>query len=283
MVQPPRLFIDKLSLTIPIPTEGVQETEERLAALERRSDAVRGFQERGRYRTRYALSLDSGELVNIWTGARNEGARGLKIEYSPERIGDTGREELTRILRAILRRGYRRLFYAGSVQRIDMTFDVRRVPITDLYFVDHRAGPPARAIIQSAGRSGETLYLGYNATRQLIVYDKNAEQGRTEARTPWTRVEYRYTKGDYRLGELHDHLRNPYSQFTVRRYRALPGSSTELSRAIFDALRLRGTAAEVRPGTSLARYAEQLPYWPTWTRNRLIWAQLRTRIDELLA
>lgn len=158
--------------------------------------------------------------------------------------------------------------------------------MSDLWFQDLRNPRKPSAIIRGGDLQTETLYFGYKASRQLIVYNKNQEQGRPRTATPWLRIEYRYNKGDYRLCDLFEHLRNPFDGFVVRRY-APQAATLRNARQLFEACCLCGierviASAPEPERVQLRASINSFPYWETWTRRHSIWNQLRHRIAELL-
>lgn len=288
----PTLFIDWLELTIPIEAERIADVQQRLDDAERWCDGISAERGRGRYRYVYKIELPvqypdeapERSRITIQSSPRTNAGSYLKLTYSPNNAGEAGRTLLTGFLQCVLGGDFRNLFYAGTVNRADISFDVHRIPIRDLWVRDVRDRPRKSAIVRGRDLQAETLYFGFKTSRQLIVYDKGAEQGRPRDAIPWTRIEYRYAKGDYRLGELYTRLRgSPFDGFVIRRYVQLPAPiEPAISRAIFDALRLRGDRRGGEIDQDLSRYSDAFPYWRTWTRRNSIWIQLQGRIDELL-
>ena len=158
----------------------------------------------------------------------------------------------------------------------------------DLWISDLRQPGKKSCIIRDHALKAETLYFGYKASRQLIIYDKNAELGRPLSAPSRLRFEYRYSKGDYTLGELYTHLTNPLHNFQIRRFAALPPPISPLySRLLFDACRLRGKASVIASASEGERAQllldiDSFPHWYTWLRVTSIWPQLWQRINELL-
>lgn len=293
MASLPRLFIDKLFLTIPLEPRRGEDVLERLqVSVAWREDLSRPPRD-WRYCSEYELDAPNGETVTLYADPRARGTNFLKLEYSPNNIGDAGSAVLSAHLHEILGRSYRRLFYAGFVRRIDLAFDAPRISPHDLWVQDRRTRKTESAIIRGRDLQTETIILGYDTTRQLIVYDKMQEQAK-KRRQPLrrhaaslTRIEYRYEKGKYRLDEQYCRMRRPLHNFWIRRYAPIAGLSPALSRAVFDALRLRGGTANPRalrpqPNEDLTQYESAFLRWDTWDLLPLIWSQARDRIDELL-
>jgi hypothetical protein len=287
----PRLFIDWLDLTIAVEPERQSGVQERLSdASERWPDNLTNPPARGRYRYRYTLSAGNGHSITIKAQPTSSAANYLKLEYSPENIGAEGTELLASYLSFVLGPEFRDDFYRGQANRVDITFDVRRLALHDLWITDTRLPAKASAIIRGPDLQAETLYFGYKSYRQLIVYDKNAERGRPRNTIPWIRFEYRYGKGDYPLCDLLTGLKpkNPFHSFEVRRFARLPQPNSLLqSRLLFDACRLRGRESVIASvpeseREQLRQAISSFPPWKIWARRNTIWNTLRQRIAELL-
>lgn len=285
----PRLFIDWLHLSIPVEHDDREAVQRRLDDFERWTDIVEGEELRrgSRYRFQYTIRTPNGARIALHSMPWKAGTKYLKLEYSPRNVDESGGHVLARYLRYVLGADYRTLYYNGTVIRADITLDAHRIPVRDLWVQDLRNPTRTSAIIRGSDLRAETLYFGYgNATRQLIVYDKGAEQGRPRNTTPCTRIEYRYTKDRYSLHELHAELRNPLNGFRIKRYAPLGAPITpDVSRAIFDALRLRGagdTGSDQGSSHDLIQYADRFDDWYTWTRRTTIWAGLGSYIRDLL-
>ena len=290
----PILFIDKLSLGIAVSDQDRQDVDGRLSdANEPFRDSLTDERPRAGYRRRFNLRSPNGESISVLAIPTTARGSFLKLEYAPARIGDDGRALLRDYLRFVLGRRYRRAFFDGTVLRIDITFDVRRIRLRDLWFADLRPSTRVTAVLRGAGGEVETFYFPLAtrhraATRQLVVYDKKAEQELPSGRAEWVRVEYVMRKADYPLGALYQRMSiNPYNNFIVRRYRPIPGLPEWQSRSLFEACVLKGRAnvlAAVPPGER--DHVEELigsfGHWRVWGAANRIWHQLRTRIVELL-
>lgn len=288
----PRLFIDTLELTIPVDEGRKQVVQERLDdASERWPDNLISLPARRPYARRYQLDMPGGGTITIKAEPEKQASNYLKLEYKPEQIGTEGARTLAQYLRFVLGETYREDFYQGNVNRLDATFDIRRVSIENFWVEDSRDKMKS-ALIRGKSRRIETIYLGYKSRREFYVYDKKAEkEGRgrdVSINTPWVRFEYRYVKGDYPLGDLYERMGNPYDKFVIKRYAPIPYlMENHHSRWLFDACRLRGSGQvldampeNLRGDTEAAMRA--FPYANCWLRRRAVWSQLRERIEELL-
>lgn len=288
----PRLFIDTLELTIAVGEQLQSYVQERL------EDASEGWPDnliittsRGRYRYRYELTAPNGNHITIKAQPRIRRDNYLKLEYSPDKVGPEGAALLASYLEFILGSNYRDDFYQGRVNRLDATFDVRRVPI-DEYWIEDKRTSKESAFIFGDSQQLETIYLGYKTDRQFYIYDKIAEiESRDESvssSVPWVRFEYRCVNADYPLGDMYRRMKNPYDNFVIRRYAPLPDQMSELqSRLLFDACRLRGKNGLLNhipeeEWEAVESAIKAFPYATIWKRRKAIWVQLRDRIDELL-
>jgi hypothetical protein len=290
----PNLFIDKLSLLIAVSDQDRDQVDERLTDASEPFFGSLTFKGPGAgYQHRFALHAPNGEVIAVLAGPTDASKRFLKLEYAPARIGDDGRALLRDYLRFVLGRRYRRAFFDGTVLRIDITFDVRRIRLRDLWFTDLRPSTRVTAVLRGAGGEVETFYFPLAtrhraATRQLVVYDKKTEQELPSSRAEWLRVEYVMRKADYPLGALYQRMSsNPYNNFIVRRYRPIPGLLEWQSRSLFEACVLKGrenVLAAVPPGERdrVEELIGSFGHWRVWGAANRIWHQLRTRIVELL-
>lgn len=294
----PRLFIDTLNLTVQIPVQERQAVE---AWLQESSSfgewpLNQSNARTGTYRARYALTTPNGEIVKIEVNPHKASNAYMRLEYSPEKIGIEGATTLAATLAGCLGLDYREYFYQGTATRLDATFDLRRIPLRDLWVIDGRAGFKS-ALIRGKTLNIETIYCGYSTNqtkcyRQLCIYDKFKERQRagrqSSSSTHWVRFEYRYSKGDYKLAELYATLTNPYVHFSIRRYAPIPDHmDAAQSRLLFDACRLHGKAnvLALTPEADrehIRQAIEAFPRAPFFDRRPAIWLQLRERIHELL-
>ena len=288
----PRLFIDTLELTSPVDDDQKEAVQDRLNdASEHWLDSLTSHPPQGRYAYRYKLEVPNGGIITIKAAPGRQTANYLKLEYKPDQIGADGTTTLAEYLAFVLGETYREDFYLGNVNRIDITFDVRRVPIEDFWVEDNRVGMKS-ALIFGKSKNLETIYSGYKSRREFYAYDKKAEiegrGGAVSSKIPWVRFEYRYVSGDYPLGDICRRLKNPYDNFLIRRYASISHLMEDhLSRWLFDACRLRGLkhVLDAMPDGLRDEVSAAIKAFPCaefWLRRRAVWHQLNARIDELL-
>jgi hypothetical protein len=294
LVHIPTLFIDKLSITIPIAEDEHQGILERLdtQVTWHGPPETNRTQATGCYRLKYRFAVPNGELISVFASPRRA-ANFLKLEYSPNNIDIVGRDALSDLLQTIIGNHYQVAFYAGAVNRLDVAFDIHRIPLSDLWVSDSQS--KKSAVIRGEDIRTETVYLPFRATRQLCVYDKRQqlldtdEHVSTAQNSPAiVRFEYRYDKADYILNEFVNRVRgNPFERFTVRQYRLIPELGDSVSRLLFDALRLQGEEQVLaRIGAAekevYRRAIDGFPVPEFWRRRTSIWGQLNARINDLI-
>ncbi len=251
----------------------------------------------GAYGSRYALTAPNGEIVKIEANPHKPSNAYMRLDYSPEKIGIEGTTTLAATLAGCLGPNYREYFYQGTATRLDATFDLRRIPLRDLWIIDGRTGYKKSALVRGKTLDIETIYCGYSTSktkcyRQLCIYDKLQERrsaGRqSSTSTRWVRFEYRYSKGDYLLAEVYARLNSPYSHFSIKQYAPIPDHmNATQSRLLFDACRMHGAAnvLSLTPATDrehIRLAIEAFPRARFFDRRIAIWAQLRDRILDLL-
>jgi len=294
----PRLFIDTLNLTMQIPVQERQAVDAWLQESSRFGEwpLNQSNARTGTYGSRYDLTAPNGKIVKIEVNPRNPSNAYMRLDYSPEKIGIEGATTLAETLAGCLGPNYREYFYQGIATRLDATFDLRRIPLRDLWIIDSRTGFKS-ALIRGKTLDIETIYCGYSTSqtkcyRQLCIYDKLKERQRAGRQSPtstrWVRFEYRYSKGDYLLAEVYARLNSPYGHFSVRRYAPIPDHmDAKQSRLLFDACRLHGEAnvLALTEQTDRERIRLAIKAFPRarfFDHRIAIWAQLRERIHELL-
>lgn len=290
-IRTPRLFIDKLSLTVPVAAEREASVSDRISvASERWPGLVVELDPRHtRYGRHFKLSITHASAIHVFAEPQRRTDNFLKIEYSPNNVGLDGARALAVYLRFILGPSFVEDFHSGNVNRFHVGFDIHRIRLEDLLIVHDRSAKSA--IIRGKTSEVETLIFSYRGTHQLVVYDKRREREESgrggETSIPWVRFEYRYNKGDYCLDGIWRQLRNPFNRFTVRRFEAPNGTDRFRARLLFDACRLSGIDHLLRnhdepAGESGEAMLNRFPVASFWTRRTSIWMQLKERVETLL-
>jgi hypothetical protein len=294
----PSLFIDKLAVTIPLDgsrgadvhhavTESAYEWSEfiSLASLRNRS-----------YIGQYKFTISDGRSATLLLQPRNPRNNYFKLEYSPNNFGEEGRALLGEYLRNILGDGYLDDIRGAKLTRLDVTFDVRRLPLKDLLIVDCK-GRKSSIIRGREGGDAETYYFPFDGKRQLCVYDKlqqiRDKQGLPPSgigRAPWVRFEYRCRSlSRYTLDDVVGRMENPFNNFIVKQFSLTDiGISYENLRMFFDSCRLAGVDStlsgiqDTAMRDSLALAYRTFPTPAFWQRRTSIWAGFRTAIQNAL-
>lgn len=246
---------------------------------------------------RFALTTGNGAIVRLEVSPRKPSDAFMRLDYSPDKIDTEGTELLSQTLAACLGSGWREYFRASIVRRIDVSFDVPRISLHDLWIIDHRSRSFKSIQIRGAHEDIETIYCGYSTkaeqcTSQFIAYDKRAERraanSPSELTTQLVRFEYRRTKCAYRLDHLYQSMRNPYDEFSIKRYAPiLDHMDNTQSRLLFDACRMQGKQNVLGrlPASDRERIRIAIDAFPTagfFRRPLTIWHQLRDRVSELI-
>lgn len=296
MYRYPTLFIDKLAITVPLPVERGEQAHQAICdSTERWADHI-NFASLRRHRYTEAFQFEVARKIKATlllqpTNPRNNY---FKLEYSPDKFGETGRRLLGEYLQEILGNDYLELLLAGRLTRLDVAFDIRRVRLKDLLIVDLRGGKSSIIRGMESG-DAESYYFPFKGTNQLCVYDKLQEDidtnGAAEAnrvRIPRIRFEYRYRRlSRYTLGNIVGRLENPFHNFDVKQFRARE-RNPECLRAFFDGCRLAGVDSMLSETASPELRDEQheayraFPTPTFWQRRTSIWGGLRQAVENAL-
>jgi hypothetical protein len=293
----PTLFVDKVAITIPLDSarrrevlQAVENSSERwanyisLASLRNRS-----------YEGQFKFTLPDDTAATLLLQPINRRNNYMKLEYSPNNFGEAGRALLGEYLADILGASYIDDIRGARLSRLDVAFDVRRLPLKDLLIVDCRGGKSS--IIRGREGEAESYYFPFKGTNQLCVYDKLREQIDKHGSPPpghrrahWVRFEYRYRRlNRYTLDDVVGRLENPFDNFIVKQFGIIQTrASREGLRMFFDGCRLAGLNsvlneipdAATRDSLALAYRAFPVPNF--WLRRTSIWGGLRRAIENAL-
>jgi len=285
----PSLFVDKISLTLPIESGRRQDIEQNLnESTEQWANFISLAHLHSRYRDQFNFTLPTGATALLQFNPYNRHNNYLKLEYSPDRFGAEGRSFLGQYLRGLLGHGYLNEMQSAKINRLDLAFDVRRQHLNNLLIVDRRNNKSA--IIRSNISGVESYYFPFQGTNQLCVYDKFIES--TDGSPPpfrqWVRFEYRYRKiSRYTLGDIAERLVNPFNRFEVKTFQAIDGDVPHhIQRMFFDACRLKGpdtALTDIDEPHSRSIFGDLYQRFPTpyfWLRRTSIWTGLREAIQQ---
>lgn len=294
----PRLFIDKLAITIPLEGERGEAVHQAVRdQTERWCDfiSLASFRHRG-YLGRYQFTLENDHSAALLLEPQNQRNNYFKLEYSPNNFGEDGRALLGEYLRDILGEGYMTDVRNARLTRLDVAFDVRRVWLKDLMIIDLRNRKSS--IIRGNEGEAESYYFPIKGTNQLCVYDKLQEQADRHGPIPvsrkpaqWIRFEYRYRRmSGYTLGDVVGRMQNPFADnFDVRQFGLTQARmNAERLRMFFDACRLAGVDSileevpelHMKDFYRLAYSTFPVPHF--WQRRTSIWAGFRAAIENAL-
>lgn len=295
----PTLFIDKLAITIPIEAQRREEVSQAVnESAERWMDFISLASMRNRsYVGKFKFTTPEGYVAALLLQPRNPRNNFLKLEYSPNNFGEVGRALLGDYLRDILGAGYLEDILNARLTRLDVAFDVRRVPLKELLIVDRRGGKSS--IIRGAqGGDAESYYFPFTGTNQLCVYDKLQQLIDTRKLlpqpnrryAPWIRFEYRYRRlTRYALADVVGRMENPFHNFEVKQFSpAQARISPERLRMFFDGCRMAGVDSVLEEIPDIATKQRLLTTYrafPTpafWQRRNSIWGGLRNAIQNAL-
>jgi hypothetical protein len=280
----PVLSIDYMVLTIPIAPEQQQEIQGRMEhALTLYQNSLESQRPQGRYRFGYLLTTQNGEAIQIESQPSRVDYNYLKLVYSPARIGPEGTALLGNYLSEILGPSYREEFYGGRLQRIEVSFELQGMLLSDLWI--YRVGERDKkvALIFDADFAMNSVCVGYDSTRRLIF-----TQELWESAEPCVRVEYIHEKGTYTLSDFYGQIGNPLQPITIRHYMPLPDMDEINSRMLFDSCRIRGRSqvlAMYPKGEERKSMKAATMRFPAIDASKLklaIWLQLRGEIGTLL-
>lgn len=295
----PTLFIDKLAITIPIEA---QRREEVWEAINESAELWMDFISLASLRTRsyagkFKFTTPEGYKAVLLLQPRNRSYNFFKLEYSPNNFGEAGRALLGDYLRDILGTGYLEDILTARLTRLDVAFDVRRVPLKELLIADLRGGKSSIIRGRESG-DAETYYFPHKGTNQLCVYDKLQEMIDTRKLlpqpnrlyTPWVRFEYRYRRlTRYTLADVVGRMENPFHNFEVKQFNPTQARiSPERLRLFFDGCRMAGVDSVLEEIPDIATKQRLLtsyrafPIPAFWIRRTSIWGGLRNAIENAL-
>lgn len=179
----PRLFIDKLAITIPL--EGARGADVRQTINDsfEWTDCISPANPRSRrYPDNFSFTTPDDHVASLFLRAGGGRNNHLRLEYSPNNFGESGRALLGDFLRNILGDDYLADVQGARLTRLDVAFDVRRIPLKDLMIIDLRSRKSS--IIRGKQGEAESYYFPFKGTNQLCVYDKLSRDSGCERVAP---------------------------------------------------------------------------------------------------
>jgi len=293
----PKLFVDKLSLTIPIVASRHEVIRAQLADAVSWSQHLYGADARNsRYRDKYRISIEDQGVADIFVNPQNDAANFMRIEYSPNNLGEVGRRLLGAYLQAVLGSEWRADLMGSRVTRTDWAIDIHRTWLDDLLVVDLRPRRNKTAIYRGLSGAIETYYSPHKGTNQFRIYDKlqALKDDRGAAPAPRkiegaiVRFEYSQRKIKYPLASIAGRVENPFHHLEVKKFAIVESTiPPDYQRLFFDACRLRGVEnvlAGIQDVSKRGRLEEVYSAFPVplfMTRRTSVW-QPRRALNEAL-
>lgn len=296
-------FIDKCSITIPVPQEHWAVAEYHLSELPYRNEncsvaRIATYGSRPQlYLTSWTYrprSADAKDKFYIQALPLIPGIAFMRIEWNPTKIREDGFRELIGLLSACI--PYFLLALAHStITRADITFDVY-TGIDRFFVVTHSAATSSNPWFENEGRLN-AYYLGSSkAPHKLLAYDKNFEQfqgnkivstmGNVRLLRSRTRCELRIS----RLGKIQDipSAPNPFRRYIFADRSKAADYAGGASWRRFQEQSIRSTAQEVmRHYTTQGErsmYRRALKRCtPEWYNADEIWAEARAALGRIFA
>lgn len=295
------LFVDTISLTIPIEPNRRETIDSRI------SDSFELFfgslididATKTRYRYWVRLERDGHRIADVWFSPRSSNNNYLRIEYSPANAFRDGLTLLGQWLAHVLGDNWRNEFMEGYLTRIDLAFDLIRVPISKIIIFNlaHKKSKLYR------GPLGETqsYYYPPHANKQVVIYDKLEERlERTGTlKRPnrlygeVTRIELRqrnlvgYTLRNFVSKQIN---RNPFKKLVIKKYMldTTSGLTEDQQRSYFNQIRFMGLSGVLAsicdPEIKLkvTAFYHSLPRPQALKFDSLLWNRLRHALDTAL-
>ena len=117
----------------------------------------------------------------------------FRLEFNPDKLGPEGTAAVLGVVATdILGGGFAELYERARVTRFDVAFDLFGFSLSHAHFWANETS--SSQTYNAIGMRTETLVFNQSKRRQVVVYDKAAEQkskGIQPKVTPWTRIEVR--------------------------------------------------------------------------------------------
>lgn len=283
------VFIDKLSLTLHVPTDEQDTVTENFHQTHLEGVEIERIQfgeALKTYQYAWRLNLDNGEFCLIQHSPRRGRSNFLRIEFNPAKVGRIGCDAVFQLLARSIP-SFASALQNARVTRIDIAFDVDH-PISRLLVFD----TPRKQVSRTFTTQGElnALTIGsLESDRYLLVYDKRLEDevcsGRITARIK-TRFELRLRD----LSSFADlgRINNPLMNYTVRELDfALAQQSTHEWKWLLHASSVIGAQAAlslIQNRTVRRRIRDALRTIPTpsWWNPESIWSEVPAALRYVL-
>lgn len=190
-----RLLFDMVTFTFPIPLE------DRMKVLEKANGKLFQTQyqchpqrktKRGRYKNDYLCKFVKGTKPKLSLYPIKKSHRFVWLEFNPTKLGTVGRIILRHMLIELLGRdAVLRLFFEAVLTRLDLTLDIYDME-PGLYIHRNRVQQSEIVRDSEAGEIESQIVGSKDSDIRIIMYDKDAEQGKSTADRNYQRIEVNY-------------------------------------------------------------------------------------------
>jgi hypothetical protein len=294
-------FIDKCSVTIPVPQEHWTVAEHNLSDLPYRNDncSVARIATHGPrpqlYLTSWTYrptSADSNGKLYLQALPLIPGIAFMRIEWNPRKIKRDGFRELIELLSSCIPYFFLALSDA-TITRADITFDVQ-TGIDRFFVVTHSAATLCSPWFENEDQLN-AYYLGSSkAPHKMLVYDKNFEQfqgNKTRSATGKTRLLRNRTRCELRLsriGKLQDlpSFPNPFHRYIFADRTKATNYPGDANWRRFLRRSISSTAQEAMSRSTTqgerSTYRRALKQCiPNWYDAEEIWAEARAALEDI--
>lgn len=310
-------MIDKLSMTIDINSRAHSGVLQRLQAMELHEDVLRVTNADSNllksYRYAYLVNISPDQACTIQIAPKDRGDRRrfMRLEWNPHKSSRGGGNSFDRILHCLSECiptfDPIAVITESSITRIDISFDLFRVPVDSLLAFTILRKPNSRRFAELQQDYGPRGYLNsvdlgrYDADRYLVIYDKNIERrkrgiggiglyknGTTVGYRPIPRTRFELRLRD--VGTYRDFLTlpNPYENYTITTFRSARAPSQDHHWVHFlDSCEVRGAQAalsliENRRIRTQYRDALRACQPPDWWNPSLLWEEAKNAFRRIL-
>lgn len=195
----PSVLIDKLSVTLPVPSKFRMKVKNRLLEgikyFKSKNIPAKHYPNQERYGNIFKFTLRTDTVegffdLKISIYPMNKGHNFFRVEFNPNKLGSKGGRKIMKILIKVLGADIAaKLFTEGRVSRLDLALDIRK-PLGN-YFVFMK-GLRQSSILLGADGAVESQILGSPASsKRLTLYNKAVEQSLANTGDKhWWRLEF---------------------------------------------------------------------------------------------
>jgi len=196
----PSVLIDKLSVTLPVPSKFRMKVKNRLLEgikyFKSKNIPAKHYPNQERYGNNFKFKLPTDTVesffdLKISIYPMNKSHNFFRVEFNPNKLGSTGGRKIMKILIKVLGADIAaKLFTEGRVSRLDLALDIRK-PLGN-YFVFMKKFQQS-SILLGANGAVESQILGSPESnkKRFTLYNKAAEQSLANTGDKhWWRLEF---------------------------------------------------------------------------------------------